>query len=361
MRPYLAGGVALVGASLVAVNPITSNIAANIQERAVRLTSTVTDDIGDLTTNAATTLAGSLDFNDLASAATAATTGPITSWIDVFTNAVSNFSQIGQDYFADPLPVLSQFLINQFGYAGDLATGIQGVANALSNQFTTALPEAFHTAFGDITSGDLPAAAQTINEALTTVVLVAGLPLLESGALNIPSKMAQNFANVVTSLTSFGTLLPLLEGVLGPPLGTIAAFADSGQSLIDAVGAGDTQGAITALLDTPANVAGAFINGYDASFGTDYPGLLTPEGVTSFGVGPVYALLVEIPQQIAQAIGASAASSSAAAAMSLDPSSLATDLAAVFNPAAITDIGSLLATNLAPNLGGLVVDLLSLL
>ena len=96
-------------------------------------------------------------------------------------------------------------------------------------------------------------------------------------------------------------------------------------------------------------------------------GLTLPLSGTPFG-GLVTDLLNFAPEQLAQALGASASATapaadnaSAAADLTtmLDPSMMLGDLSNVFDPSAITDIGTLLGADLAPNLGGVALDLLT--
>ena len=91
--------------------------------------------------------------------------------------------------------------------------------------------------------------------------------------------------------------------------------------------------------------------------------------------GLLQTLAVDLPQTIAQALGTPGADSATAAAdlttmldpsmalgdpsALLDPSMMLGDLSNLFDPSAITDIGTLFGADLAPNLGGIALDLLT--
>ncbi|MFY2861306.1 hypothetical protein ACOJVU_16525, partial [Mycobacterium sp. THU-M104] len=142
MRPYLAAGVAVVGASLIAVNPVAPTIATDIQERAVRLTGSVAASIGEVTTNIATTLPGSLDMGDLSAAATSIppAVNPIIEWLNVFQTAGSNLQGIADTWLSDPFPVLAQVASNQIGFADTLGSNLQELGNDGYKLLTQTLP-----------------------------------------------------------------------------------------------------------------------------------------------------------------------------------------------------------------------------
>ena len=98
VRPYATAGVALVGASVIAVSPIappapTIHIAApHVSSASVDLTAVV---------------------------------NPITTWVQVITTALTNAVLLAQDALNPPLPILMQIIANQIGYAQELGAGIQ--------------------------------------------------------------------------------------------------------------------------------------------------------------------------------------------------------------------------------------------
>jgi len=151
------------------------------------------------------------------------------------------------------------------------------------------------------------------------------------------------------------------------PEGVIDTLGNSGQAFVDAAGAGEPLQALSALINTPAEAVGALLNGVPDQ---GFVGLIEPTLA-----GLLQTLAVDLPQTIAQALGAPAADSASAAAdlttmldpsmalgdpsALLDPSMMLGDLSNLFDPSAITDIGTLLGADLAPNLGGIALDLLT--
>jgi hypothetical protein len=324
LRSHVTASIAIAGASLIAVVPLTPP-PMHVQARAVQLMSAM--DSLDLS-------AGS-DLTSLLSAGSDPFVNPIATWLDVFTTASANLQALGAEIAADPFPILSQISANQMGYDETLSTALQGAGSALETELTTALPQALQMAFDQITSGDPADAANTLNMAFTELLLAPGIPLLTSGVLNIPQEIAQNEANAFGALTGFGTLLSAISGLIGPPEGALAALGDSAQGVVTALGAGDFTTALSDLVNAPAVIEGAFLNGYDASFGTDYPGLLSPDAEFSFGPGTLQAFLVDIPQAIAAAITPSTTASAA------DLGTVGTDLSAL-DPGLATDFSGIL-------------------
>ncbi|TGD88908.1 hypothetical protein BayCH28_05805 [Mycolicibacterium sp. CH28] len=277
VRSSIASGVALVGAGAIALAPIqpvpsplsNAHLPAVFSGTGVSLT---------------------------------ATFDPITPWVDLVTATVSNAAAIGEDWLADPLPALRQMGTNWFGYTDTTITALGGVASATYGYLTTTLPQALTTAFQQVADGDLSGAAGTINTAIGTAVLTIGLPLFP--VLDIPVKIADNLAAVVTAVTGLGTVFPALIGVLAPVEGSIQSFGDSAQAVLNAISAGDAVTALNAAVNTLPTVIGAAINGYTATDGSFYPGLLSPPDANGNNAGIAYTLTVTIPKAIATALGA---------------------------------------------------------
>ena len=190
VRPYFTGGIALVGASVIAVSPIAPPLPDIHLPNPVQVAKEVE---------------------------LAAFVNPITTLTDVIQTAINNLSTTGGQVLADPFPVLQQIGVNQQGFATTLSTAAQGLANAIAS---STLPASLQTALGQVAAGDIAGAVSTVNNALT----FAGLDLL--GPLTpifaIPSQMAQNFLNVTNTLSTGGIPLVLglsvLSTVEGAPL-----------------------------------------------------------------------------------------------------------------------------------------------
>ena len=101
VRSYLTAGVALAGASAIALAPVV-----------VPPSSTVSS------SPAMSSVAVELS----------AAVNPITAWVDVFAGAATNLGGIGNAILEDPFPLLRQALENVLGYGGTLAQIFRGLS-----------------------------------------------------------------------------------------------------------------------------------------------------------------------------------------------------------------------------------------
>lgn len=282
VRSTVATGVALVGASAIALSPIqpVGSVALSLPE--VNVPAAVSNVAVEL----------------------AALPNPIAPWVDVFTQAVTNAGVLGSAWLADPAPVLRQTASNWIGYGQIVATALGDGAKAAIDYFTTTFPQALQTAFQQLRDGEPAAAGATLSDAVLGIVLNVGLPFFPVVA--IPGQITTNLNAAVQAATGLGTLLNLVLGVVGPIGGVIRATGDTAQAFVDALNDKDYSAAAQAVFDLGPNLATAIINGYTTTDGTLYPGLLTPPDSSGFNQGIMYSLLVTIPQTIATAIGAPA-------------------------------------------------------
>ncbi len=264
VRPYVTGGIALAGASLIAVSPVAPPLP-------------------DIHLPNPAQVAASVEL--------AAFVNPISTLVDAIQTSINNLATTGGQVLANPFPVLQQIGVNGLGYATTLGTAGQGFANALGSFATTTLPPVVQTAFGQLTAGDVAGAVSTLNNALTTAGLGVIGPLLPVFA--IPSEIAQHLLNVTNLLSTGGLPLVLGLSVLSTVEGTSFQFGDSVQAVVDAVRAGDGVTALSGILNGPAEIMGAFLNGVPSQ---GFVGILSP----SLGLANV--LGVQIPQQIAHAL-----------------------------------------------------------
>lgn len=273
-RSYLAVGVVMAGAGLIAVNPVApvgTTMDFDVMHRDVRLTTAAAD--------------------------LAAATDPFTEWASVITAAVTNIQQIGGEIQADPLPVLAQVIANQLAFGETLDTNLQSVLSTVNTTVSDELPQALQTLISGIDAGDIGSAVNNFTSGLLGDLFPTLFPL--STILDIPGEIAQNLANVVTNqLPNVG--LEFLLAPVGLLFGTSQAIADDSQSIVEALDAGQYSTALTDLLNMPAIATGAFLNGYDvtATYDIGYDGLLT-SAESDLGGGIIDQLLVQIPQQIA--------------------------------------------------------------
>lgn len=225
LRPYLAAGVALVGAGLLAVTPVASG-APDVDAPAVQL------------------LSGA---------------DPLTSFEDVFQTAQANATEIHDYFSAAPFVGLQQEIANDVGYFQDLIKDPSSFATVL-NDLQTDSQKAFDAA--TFLGGDqVPFLNSLSND---TMDINHGLIYLgltgQAAALGIPAP-AEPIPEIVNFLSS--PLSGVLIGGLGPVISPMVALDNSIQTIIgDLSGsAANPEAALQDLLDTPANVLSGFLNG----------------------------------------------------------------------------------------------------
>ncbi len=265
VRTGMTSGVALIGASAIALSPIV------VAPQQVHLPVVPVSSL-------ATTLTAQVD--------------PINEWVQVLTASFNNVSALGQQVWADPAPILKQIIINQLGYANTTVNALSSAGSSLVTALQ-ALPPAFGQAGQQLAAGQISAGLNTAYQAMVSLVLQPGLALLTSGVLDIPGKVMQNITNVVKLVPS------LLIGpgftVLATAFSVESAFNDTAQAVYDGVRAGNLGAALNAIVNIPAVLTNAFLNGYNTAAGG--VGILAPGGL-------IPTLVVAVRDAIAQALGA---------------------------------------------------------
>jgi hypothetical protein len=322
----------------------------------------------------------------------------------LFANTVANLQTLESAILANPAPFLSQFLLNQIGYAREILAGaeyilqnlpavlanlpaniqaaIQGllafdpaalIQQFIAHQMTYAqiiatslqnaahdfvvgleeLPAAFQSAVQALLAGNVGGAVGHIAQGflglfvsgvditttgdpfiapgITISVTPMGtlgdlLPILTIPGMmaqnftnllppgSIPAQIAQNFTNVIKTLTNtsisvnalislasfnatatanVGLPVALLIDAVGAPVNVLDAASASASQLVGQLQTGNLGGAIDTLIDAPAVVTNAFLNGETTlplsfpipSFTETFPGGALAGGTLSFTNG----------------------------------------------------------------------------
>ncbi|MEZ0342370.1 hypothetical protein ACAG25_20595 [Mycobacterium sp. pV006] len=232
---------------------------------------------------------------------------PITAWVEVVQGAASNTGGVATEWLQNPFPLLRQALENVFGYGvttfNAVGGAIEGAINYLSFSNEQGLWQTLGTAVEQMFQGEISAGFNNlINAFFVNPLVTIGLPIFTSGLLDIPVKITQNVANAVKAALSLENLLGLTLSALGPLGGILAATGDSLQATFDSLKEGNLIDAVFALINIPAAITGAVLNGYRNSDDVFLPGLLSfdPEDASQNGL--VYTLLVTLPRSLAAAI-----------------------------------------------------------
>ncbi len=217
-RSYLTAGIATLGVGALALTPV-----APISHSPVPLPA--------ISTALAVDLAASID--------------PITPWIDTFQAAADNIGGLFNTWAAQPFPIIQQVIANQLTYLGELPAIGTIIEQVLGN-----IGAAIQAPF----AAD-PSTLDAFHQlAFATLPQIADIP--------------QALLDFTASPTS-----GLLIGLIGPFVAPVIALVDSVGSIVDALGNSDFLGALNDLINIPANLANAFLNGGQS---IDLTGLLAP-------------------------------------------------------------------------------------
>ncbi|WP_179469965.1 hypothetical protein [Mycolicibacterium vinylchloridicum] len=295
VRPYATAGVALVGASVIAISPLAPPLPdTQAMQRAV---SSVSVELS-------------------------AAVNPIENWIQVFQTSAANLGAIGQQIADSPAPILSQIVANQMAAFEDLKTRLDSSAGTVKLILDGA-PNAIATARGQLQSGDIVGAFDTFNNQIVIPLALAGVQTVSDLTRPLVS-MVNNFAKAFATVPDavFQVILPMTF----PLVSTINAAVQATQDVYDGVVAGDPAAVINTLVNLPANLVDGFLNGSGTILGfINAPGLLTPYD-PNFGFlasGPI-ASLIALRDVIAQAIGATPPATAATSAAAKMPAAATT-------------------------------------
>jgi hypothetical protein len=318
----VAAGLALATAGVIAVNPTTPIAPAEVQERAVHLTAFAnpiaawTDTVARLFTNLATQ---TTDSSQAFSAVASAVTNP---------TLYGELAEFAVGSVANPTALLDELLNFQSTYGERISAANAASLSALVTSLSR-FPIVLTNALNYLAAGEF---VETYAE-LDIYFLVN---LLEQPArplfplFPIPGDIAaglpggERLAVILDTFLTRGGANGIAKALLVAPITASLALAEGLDAARSALQAGDTETAAGALINLPARVVNAFINGYEPNFEvrSTFPGI--------FGAGgPVDYFLHVLPETIATALTATPAPAITTAAKGSatpgDPAEIALD------------------------------------
>ncbi|BCI51567.1 hypothetical protein NIIDNTM18_08450 [Mycolicibacterium litorale] len=214
VRPFATAGAALVGASAIAISPLVA-----------------TPSLPDVkVANPAVHLSAAVD--------------PIEAWLQVFDTSSLNLGNLADAWMQAPAPVLQQVIANQLGYLAELPD-VEAIAGQIGSNVQAALTALF--------AEDLSTLDSTHSDVYG--LLLNGLPPI------LPPVVPADLAPLVQFSTSY--LSGVLLGVVGPVIGPVLALAAGANAIAAHLGGAnpDLEAALNTLVNTPADMADAFLNG----------------------------------------------------------------------------------------------------
>ncbi|CAJ1500847.1 outer membrane porin GjpA [[Mycobacterium] kokjensenii] len=225
--PWVAAGIALVGAGTIAATPITATLPDLAAAQAP-----------------AVTLTAGLDL--------------FGAWQDVFDAAKTNAEELWTVFDRNPFIAVQQMLVNQAAYQDGLSDGTltnDDVLNAMQdNADAVGKAVTFFDADPEYIGGQLGYSAE-VNHNMVFLALTGGAEFLGFPAPDEP------IPTIVELLSS--PLSGLLIGALGPSISPWVALANSFDGIGHALTGDDADlsAALQELINIPANMVGAWLNG----------------------------------------------------------------------------------------------------
>lgn len=240
VRSYLTAGVAVVGAGAIALTPVQPLPGQDIvaQNRAV--------------SDIAISLASTID--------------PITPWVDTFKAAAANIEIMHFAYWETPpvpgpFPIISSIIFNQYTYAQQLFGGQAAlIPGEIANNFQT-----FFKVQREVNLNTLDGLHNVAWSLLPSFV-------------DIPPNL-QPLLDLTTTWSS-GQFL----GIFTPPLASLVQLTKSFTAVGEFWQNGDVIGAINELINIPANMTNAFLNGGQVLDLTSIVESLLPKQITKIGL-----------------------------------------------------------------------------
>jgi hypothetical protein len=271
VRSYKTMGVAIVGASVVAVSPMAPPLP-HIQMPALNVSSVAVE--------------------------LSALSNPITQWGQMVQTTVSNLLQLAQTENANAFPILGQVVTNQAASAQVLAQVAQAFGEGALQELGNT-PGEFQAAYQQLASGDITNGLVSLFNAATGPVLVPILNMFLFSSLGteltgVVAKPFDNLAAAVDVLTTPNNLLPLILTPLNLVQNVIDAVGTRAEAVVAAVQQKDPEAFANALIGLAPALIGAVINGDPTLPAYQGNGLLGPSGTV--------AAIQTLAQQIANAI-----------------------------------------------------------
>ena len=283
-RSYLTAGIAALGVGAIAlspIQPIPHHVTAAPQQ---------------VVSNLAVELAATVD--------PWVTVNPVKAWVDTAKATVANSVTLIKFYFQDPFPLLKTVVANQVTYLKELLSGnanliFPQIKNNIQTLFKAPLDPGKGTTFGSpplpepvfVAEGEYVSPTETLGTAqeslaftVYTVAAGAWYECFDSGAdCDLPGQIApiQNFLASHASgllLAAVGPVLAPLMALADSVKASIASFSDKEHGL-----AWKLVNSLYNLINIPANMTNAFLNGGPVLDLTKLVNNVLPLKVDSFG------------------------------------------------------------------------------
>jgi hypothetical protein len=253
-RSYLTAGIAALGVGAIALAPVQP-VPALDQDR-------VTRSLAAALANESTPI------------------DPITPWVDTFETSAANIQALFDFYASNPnftsplglegnfsavFPLLQTIIANQITYVEELFNGNAGlIPEQIWNNVQTFFQAPWNPGAIDPDSGNY--IGEYVSQTVVTAATIGGVPVLpinqQFAFQLLPSVLGDSFADIKPIVDFTATYYSgQLVGLLGPLFAPLIELTRSFTAIGAFFEAGDVTGAINELINIPANVTNAVLNG----------------------------------------------------------------------------------------------------
>jgi hypothetical protein len=293
---FVAAGVAVVGAGAIAVSPVspvTDDI--RIQERAVQLSA-----VANPITEYQKTITAALANLSLISAGTQVSSNALGQ---ALTNPAlyEQLATFVGGNILNPLPLLTELAEFQETYGAIISTGFEGSSAATQTALQN-LPTVLQNTFNFLAAGEFVEAFSELDIYFLVQLLERParplFPVLEVPGDFLASLPGGQIPGALVDSLLVGRASGYARALLAPALTLGLQTAIILDDVRASLEAGDTEQALSDLINLPGKALNAFVNGFDPSgegIGSTWQGLLSDRG-------PVDFFTVDLPNAIAAAL-----------------------------------------------------------
>lgn len=281
VRSYLTAGVALAGATVIAVSPVAPPLP-------------------DIHIPTAASVAMDLT----------AAMNPFDPYVQLVQNTATSIEGLVTQFLTpSPAPILQQLIANQITSVSTLTNAVlQVVPQVVAG--LAAMPQVLRDTVTLVGQGDVAGAANTLELGILSNVLFPFFGLF-GPIQQVIAQPLQNLTNVANQFSAIAASVGV--AVLLPVFNPVQAVSNAIQGVIDAAQTGHPGAIVNALIGAPAVALDQILNGVESP--NQLAGFLTPSAVAG---GGLFATVLDVREIIAEAIGyvppASAAATRSAAA-----------------------------------------------
>jgi hypothetical protein len=185
---------------------------------------------------------------------------PLQPWVDAFETAAADAKTLYKDYSATPAVLLQQILANQVTHIKEVLKNPGSIGTVLGQVVKNVGAVVQAATLLGVDASDHPEAAQQSLDGWHDIMLQSIPKLMWSNTPTAVVGVVKEVLNVLSSPIS-----GIAMGLLGPVASPVVALVNSATAIAHSLLAGNLAGAVQSLINIPAKMVGAVLNGATAN------------------------------------------------------------------------------------------------